>query len=413
MRKFLLLIVLTLSLSTSLLSQAYLGFSVLGEEKSTTIKFRNESNLIVLPVMVNGQGPYNFILDTGSKSGVIFDKNILDSTRLESARKVPIYDENEEKITDLLVVNQIEVAFGEVTGTNQSMLVFQENNLDIKNTLGVEATGVLGSEVFNRFVVEVNYIDKSITLHEPEAFKRPSGYFQLDIDVKDLRPFTSIKIKQKKMEPVSVNVLIDTGTSSALFLDEENNEEIILPETVIDHTVGRGLKGNIKGKVGRTKKVRIGKYRFKNVVTSFPEDWQVQKEIEGPNISLQRGGTIGSDVLSRFSVIYHYLDEVIYLRPNNKYANPFKFNTLGLRVFAMGEDLKDFYVSEVIIGSPSAKAGVQVGDQIIAVNGKPISSFKFSEINSIIRADPRTKTKLILNRKGVLVEITVKHQRLI
>jgi hypothetical protein len=97
MRKFFWINILIICLSASLEGQNYLGFSILRNEPNTTIKFRNESNLIVIPVMVNGKGPYNFILDTGSESGMIFDKSILDSTQLINARKVPIYGEMMKK----------------------------------------------------------------------------------------------------------------------------------------------------------------------------------------------------------------------------------------------------------------------------------------------------------------------------
>jgi C-terminal processing protease CtpA/Prc len=86
---------------------------------------------------------------------------------------------------------------------------------------------------------------------------------------------------------------------------------------------------------------------------------------------------------------------------------------MGLRIIASGEELKDFYVSEIIPDSPAAKAGIKVGDEIIAINGKPVFFFKYSQINAILRANPKTKTKLILSRKGVLIEIKLKHQRLI
>jgi hypothetical protein len=214
------------------------------------------------------------------------------------------------------------VAFGEVSGEQQSMLVFQEDNLDIKNTLGVEATGVLGSEIFNRFIVEVDYVQESVTLHEPESFKRPSGFYKMDMEVRDLRPFTRLKIKQRKSAPITLNLLIDTGTSSALFLDAENNQEIALPEKTIAHTVGKGLTGNINGRVGRTRKVKLGRFRLKNVVTSFPENWQIQKEVKGQKENLIRYGTVGSDVLSRFTAIYDYLNEHLYFTRQYEVQRP-------------------------------------------------------------------------------------------
>lgn len=109
------------------------------------------------------------------------------------------------------------------------MLVFKDNNLDVRNILGVDAHGVLSAELFNRFVVEVDYQNEKIRLYEHDKFKSPKGFKKLDIEVKGFRPFIVIKLKQKGMKKVELNLLIDTGASSALFLDEERHDNIILP----------------------------------------------------------------------------------------------------------------------------------------------------------------------------------------
>ena len=109
------------------------------------------------------------------------------------------------------------------------MLVFQENDLDIQNALGVQAVGVLGSEIFNRFIVEVNYEKESIRLYEPSNFKVAKG-LKVAIKIRDFRPFVEIKVRQKGQRATKVNLLIDTGASSALFLDAENNKNITAPK---------------------------------------------------------------------------------------------------------------------------------------------------------------------------------------
>ena len=413
MRKTFLTTILTVLLSISLLGQNPLGFSLLKRNQQVELSFQNESNLIVIPIIINDKGPFNFILDTGSESGMIFDRWVMGENNLVDARTVPIYAGNGEKVTDLLVADDIELQFKGVEANNQSMLVFQENDLDIKNALGVEASGVLGSEIFNRFIVEVNYEKESIRLYEPEHFKVPKGFTKIDIEVRDLRPFLQLEVKQKGQPKTTVNLLIDTGASSALFLDAENNDDVVVPDRFIEHTVGSGLTGNIIGKVGRIKRIKIDRFTFKKVVTSFPEDWQIQKEVKGREGNLIRYGTIGSDILSRFTVIYDYFNEVIYLKANNTYRDDFKFNTIGLRIMARGEDLDEFIVNEIIPNSPAEKLGFEFGDEIIAINGKPVFFYKYSDINTILRAKPRTRTTLIIRRNGVLIKKVVKHKKLI
>lgn len=413
MKKPLVILILMLCLCSQAIGQNPLGFSLLKKNQQVELSFQNESNLIVIPIILNSKGPYNFILDTGSESGMIFDKWVIGENNLVDARTVPIYSGDGNKITDLLVANDVKIQFKGVQGEKQSMLVFQENDLDIKNALGVQAIGVLGSEIFNRFIVEVNYEKESIRLYEPSQFKVPKGFKKVDIEIRDLRPFVEVKVKQKGQKATKINLLIDTGASSALFLDAENNENIIVPEKNIQHTIGSGLTGNIVGKVGRVDKVQIESFKFKKVVASYPENWRIKKEVKGEDGSLIRYGTIGSDMLSRFTVIYDYFNEVMYLKKNNTYKDAFKFNTMGLRIIAKGDDLDQYFINEIIPNSPASAIDFMVGDEIIALNGRPVFFYKYSEINTLLRAEPRTRTTIIIRRNDELIKKVVKHKKLI
>ncbi len=65
------------------------------------------------------------------------------------------------------------------------------------------------------------------------------------------------------------------------------------------------------------------------------------------------------------------------------------------------------FVSEVLPGSGSAKAGVKAGDIITSLNGKPLNSF--AELRSrIATTEPGTKVAgLLRNGKPLEVEVTL------
>lgn len=404
---------LFLLVSTQLSAQNPLGFSLSDGKGYVELSFKEESNLIVVPIVVNGNGPFNFIIDTGSESGMIFDKWVIAENNLVNARKIPIYADNGRKLTDLLVASDLNLQMNGVEASQQSMLVFKDNNLDVRNILGVDAHGVLGAELFNRFVVEVDYQNEKIRLYEHEKFKSPKGFKKLDIEVKGFRPFIVIKLKQKGMKKVELNLLIDTGASSALFLDEERHDNIILPELTLDHTLGSSLTGNLEGKLGRVKKIKVGKFKFKRVLTSFPEDWKIQKEVKDRNGEIIRYGTLGSDVLSRFTVIYDYLGGTIYLKKNKNYKEDFKFNRAGFTFRADGEEFNQYFISTIIPKSPASEIGLEVDDEIISVAGKPVFFYTFSEINGFLRDDPGKKLELIIRRDGKLYKKEIRLRELI
>ncbi|WP_420384741.1 aspartyl protease family protein [Roseivirga sp.] len=411
--KIKLLLLALLMCGVSVKAQNPLGFSLSNGKSYVELSFKQESNLIVVPIIINDNGPFNFILDTGSESGMIFDKWVIAENNLVDARKIPIYADNGSKITDILVANDLNIQMTGVEATKQSMLVLKDNHLDVRNILGVDAHGILGSELFNRFVVEIDYENEKIRLYEHAKFKAPRKFKKLDIEVKRFRPYIKTRLKQRGEKKVDLTLLIDTGASSALFLDEERHESIVLPEETIDHTLGSSLTGSLEGQLGRVKKIKVGRFKFKEVLASYPEDWRIQKEVKDNEGSITRYGTLGSDVLSRFTVIYDYLNECVYLKKNKNYKEDFKFNRAGFTFTAGGEDLKQYYVATIIPKSPAALAGLQPNDEIISIAGKPIFFYSFSEVNGFLREEPGTKLDLIIKRDGKLYKKEIKLKRLI
>lgn len=62
-------------------------------------------------------------------------------------------------------------------------------------------------------------------------------------------------------------------------------------------------------------------------------------------------------------------------------------------------------VGEVVIGTPAYRAGVVVGDSIIAVDGKPIGNF--SDLQEIVSANPERELVFAMIRDGRTIEIPI------
>ena len=403
-----------LTLVFSSRAQNPFGFTFESDSQTVELYFRKESNLIIIPIKINGNGPYDFIFDTGSKSGLIFEKKIIADYDMKTARKIPIYAKKGEKLTELIVANNLKIDLYGVSGENQSMFVLDENIVEAENVLGSKIHGVLGSAIFNRFVVEIDYEKQSIKLHEPSTFKNPRGYKAIPIDIQGSRPYVRVKLKQKGVKPIDIKLLVDSGASSALFLDEAHNKNIFLPKKTIDISLGRGLTGNINGKVGRVQRIKIGGYRFSNLVASYPNDWGIGSENDLiKDMSDIRYGTLGSDLLSRFNIIFDYMHNTMYIKKNASFGNSFVFNTVGLSVMAMGIDLNTYIVADIIKGSQADKAGIKVDDEIISLNGSPAFFYSLTDINTMLTDKPGTLLTLILRREKNLLKKVIRQKRVL
>lgn len=412
--RYLLCILYFLFASIMLQAQSPLGFQLPIGKDYHEMPFIRESNLIIIPVRINGKGPFNFILDTGSESGIIFDQAILDSVQVELSQTVPIFAMDGIQTAEVLIARNIPLSIDSLGSSLKSMLVLKDNTLDIRSILGVDAHGVLGTDFFTRFVVEVDYQNKMLRLHEHNAFSPGRKYKKYDLGLVDGRPYMSVKLKQFKNTKHWVNLLIDTGASSALFLDHENYDFLELPDETIDHTLGSSLIGLLKGKVGRVDKLKFrGRFKLKNILTSFPEDWNVTAQQREKNVTMNRHGTIGADILAKFDVIFDYLNASIYLRKSKEFRKPFRFNRAGFTFIAVGEELDRYVISEIIDGSPAQENEIKVGDEIMAVNGKLVVAYSFSDIQSILRGEEGRELDVILQREGKLYRKTFKLKKLI
>lgn len=79
------------------------------------------------------------------------------------------------------------------------------------------------------------------------------------------------------------------------------------------------------------------------------------------------------------------------------------FGGVGIEV-----DYKDDYVTVLapIEGSPAERAGIRPGDQIVAVDGRPVRGERIDKLVTLMRGPPGSRVKLALRRKGVADPLT-------
>ena len=108
--------------------------------------------------------------------------------------------------------------------------------------------------------------------------------------------------------------MVDTGASHAILLDPNSNESIQVPDKYITSHLGRGLAGDIQGKIGRLKALDMEKFQFNDIITTFPDKENYLQSYD----KVYRNGTMGGGILSRFRTIFDFVNGYIYLKKNKK-----------------------------------------------------------------------------------------------
>lgn len=410
--------------------------------KKSKINFKLVNNLIVVPVIVNGV-ELSFILDTGVGSTIIFSVEDRSKLELRNASKIFLKGlGNKEPVEAVRSVHNT-VAIGDAISRDHTIYLVYDQSINFSPRMGFPIHGIIGYDFFKSFTVAINYSRKRIyaTPSGKFKFKNCKKCYRTDIRFLDgKRPFMDIK-HLTSVGIVNLNLLIDSGSGSGLWLFKNPDLGIEVPENSFRDFLGRGFSGDIYGRNSKISSLTIGPFQLRDVTTSFPDSVHLAE------ISVKdRQGSIGAAVLKRFNVIYDYKKGKISFRKNKYYKKPFNYNMSGLTIQHNGkiisrrpnfrklkqkgftvvknnagavksinaiEDLLIEYalqpkyeIVEIRSGSPAQKAGLIKGDVIIAVNGKDSSRYNLSDINDLFYSEEGKKIRLTVDRGGVVMTFT-------
>jgi hypothetical protein len=387
-------------------TNAQLGFAIADGKKRVDIPIQIQNNLIVVPVVLNDILPLKFIVDTGVRTAILTQKTFSDILKLPYNRKYSISGPGGEKLIDAYVANNVSIALPGVTGKGHALLVLDQDYLELRNYLGTDVHGILGYELFNRFIVKIDYKRKVMTLTMPEKIRIGKKYQELPMLIEDTKPFILTSVTLSPGNSMTAKLLIDTGASHGLMLEPSSDERIVVPSNTVSSVIGRGLGGEITGKIGRIESLKLGDYTMNNILANFPDPNSYMDTLK--RTLTFRHGTIGGEVLSRFKIIFNYPQGKFYIKKTGEFKKAFYLNLSGIDLKAKGARLDVFEVSGVRQSSPADKTGIQPGDLIISVNGIATKDLHLNQINALLNSKPGKRVAVVTERNKIRQSLVMK-----
>ncbi len=424
--------ILFISFSASLLAQT--GFFINGNKKKDRIPFRLVNNLPIIEVEVNGT-PLSFILDTGVKSTILFSLEEADSVQLRNTSPILLQGLGAGGSVEALKSLNNKLVINNVIDESHSVYIIFDNTLNFSPRMGIPIHGILGNEFFQNFIVKINYSSQLITVYNSKEYswKACKKCEDLPLNFVGSKPYISLQtVSEYKQE--AVTLLVDSGSSDVIWLFDDADFIKESPPNYYYDFLGLGLSGNIFGKRARIPELIIGNYHLKEVNTSFPEEDAIMKA----RYYVDRDGSVGGGFLSRFTVIFDYGNKKVRLKKNNKFNDPFYYNMSGLTLEHEGMELvkeerqanvksnggnsnesikmnsisittelhfslvPKYVIVDVRENSPAALAGIQKGDEVITVNGKPVYNYKLYELIEMFSTNEGKKITMEIKRGGII-----------
>ncbi|TAF67806.1 MAG: PDZ domain-containing protein [Cytophagales bacterium] len=381
-------------LETNAQNLDYQGFHFRSKSiNNLTIPFRQYHNLIVLSVRINQSDTLNFVLDSGAGSTLISDLATAQKLGLPHLRDIFILGNKKDQQLKAHISNIDFFALKGIEATKLGVIVLEEDVLQLSEYAGIKIHGLLGADLFNRFVVRIDYEKKQVTFTKPTKFKPAKKYGEpIAIALHAQRPYLQAQTLIEN-DTIPTGLIIDIGAAHSLSLEVGTHPKIQVPQKSLTTFLGSTLGGVVYGDIARINNIQIGQFNFKEVITSFPDTSDMSSFRQE-----YRQGNLGYGILRRFHITFDYTHENIYLKPNRYFKEPFRENKSGMYIAAEAPDFKIFKINYLYANSPAQKAGLQEGDTIVAINNQMVNDMTISQLYDMLDKKEGSKIKIFAKR---------------
>lgn len=407
------------------------GFTIENPRGRVAIPFKYINNLVFIPITVNGE-ELTFLLDTGVEQTILFSLDEKEEIKLFEVEKLKLRGLGSKEPIDSYKSSKNKIEIGKFVDNNHEIYIILDQEFNFSSQVGIEVNGIIGYNFFKNHIVEINYDRKKIYVynHDHKKIKATlrKKFDKEAITIEENKPYFISTVSEGNRD-IPSKLLIDTGNSDALWIFTAKTDKIKLPQKHITDYLGRGFSGSVFGKRARLSSFDFGKKIFNNPLVTFPDSVSVKSV----NFVQDRIGSIGSEVISRFTIVFDYQNKVVYTQPNSHIDDPFQFNMSGIEVAHAGlewikQTLDDrssagikiyteanqervennlkvhfelqpiFKIASVRVGSEAEKVGLKVGDRIIKINHQQAHGLSIQNINELLKSEEGKIIELEIER---------------
>jgi len=359
------------------------------------IPFEPFGDHILLPVRVNGTGPWWFGLDTGA-SATVLDLHLARDLGLSIQGSLAVSGRGEGK-PEVNLASGVSFELPGVEIVDQTVITIPLRAL-LQHRIGRPIDGVLGYDFLSRFVTEIDYADGRLRLHDPADFTYAGDGSTVPMEIMSSQPHIEASMTLAGRPPVAGLFMLDTGSGGALSLNgpfaEQHDLTSAMPNVLRFDGAG-GIGGQSSRLVGRIDSASIGELWFEQPIVS------VSLDTEGAGANERRAGLIGGKILSRCILFLDYAGERVILEPNDHYGDPFEWDKSGITLVTAENDFQTFQVRSVVDSSPADEAGVRRGDFLVEIDNRAADQWTLEALKELFQTNQ--PVSMVLRRDGELV----------
>lgn len=351
-------------------------------------RFELQDNRIIIQVYINQRGPYHMMLDTGATN--ILSSAVATQLHIHQYDSFPISGGGANKVT----ASYCDVADLEVSDQVMQNSRFICMDLEgMQNAIGFpRLDGLIGYELFNQFLTEVNFDKMQIRLTSfSERKNLRSNETTVPLQFDGVTPLV-----MGTLDGIPGNFILDTGDRASSTLSSPFVEHYSLQQkypTRFSMMTGYGIGGPMITSVAIASELKIGGLVFSQTLIRLPA--MKSQALNIPGIA----GTIGTGLLRQFNILFDYSRKEMILSKNSSFEQDRRFDQSGLW---LTNDAAGFRVFSVLENGPAWSAGIREGQIIIAANGISATQINILDFREQLK-DPNIKEISLKVSDGVQV----------
>src|ERR1700704_159939 len=273
--------------------------------KSAKAKFHlpgGAQPLILLPVKVNGQGPFEFILDTGAGTSLL-------SPEVAKQLKVKVLSSKEghsaggKVAVSLAKVDSLAVGDAKLDDVDMGIVDLSH----VGKTIGAKIDGDLGHNFLRHFRVTINYRDCEMRFEDPKRVESFGRSAKTEVPIRlasPAKPLLLVDVHANGRGPFQF--AIDTGTSTTAITPELAKQLGVSSSPIgVGTTAGAGVDVT----AGTLKSFQVGGAKIDNMTVVVADFFVMLSNAIGVKLD----GIVGYNFLRNFHVAIDYPGEMLSL----------------------------------------------------------------------------------------------------
>jgi len=334
------------------------------------IPFQSDFGLIWVQTTVNGSAPLWFVLDTG------FESSLIDAA---AAQRLGLQVQDPQSVpqpggtVEMGAVADVQLGIGSVFVPPLTVQAVPLAGLE--PVVGRSLHGVLGHDIISRYVLTIDYERETLRFLPADADEPLPEGTVLPLTIVANEPFVDGTIVQPHRSEIRGRFKLDTGSLDALGLNRNflEGSAVLAPGQATSRVPGIAVYTIHDPVIGAT----LASEGFEN---------------------RDDAGTVGAEVLRRFTVTLDYARARMVLAPNRHFTDDPAVDRSGMWVVAGGDDFDEFQVHFVLADGPAAAVGLEEGDVIVGVDGRSSSTLRLVDLWRTLRQPDGTAVALDVRR---------------